>query len=226
VLKEQFRKRVTDPYSANSLSGRARQKRWATFLASFPELPDLSVLDLGGTAATWLRSEVRPHHVTCLNLPGVNPHGTADWIRHEVGDACAPDGADLAREHDLVFTNSVIEHVGGHVQRLAFADNVRAAERYWVQTPYRYFPVEPHWVFPGLQFLPPVAQAAVTRHWPVGWFYRHRDDDREVLASVFGVELLDQTQMRFYFPDGELLLERSGGLVKSLIALRSRTGDG
>ena len=42
----------------------------------------------------------------------------------------------------------MLEHVGAHSQRQQLADNVHdLADRYWVQTPYRYFPIEPHWVF-------------------------------------------------------------------------------
>jgi hypothetical protein len=77
------------------------------------------------------------------------------WVQAISGDACdarEPVGGD---EFDLVFSNSLIEHLGGHMQRRRFADVVRAmAPRYSVQTPYRYFPVEPHWVLPGMQFLP------------------------------------------------------------------------
>ncbi len=38
----------------------------------------------------------------------------------------------------------------------------------WVQTPYRYFPIEPHWIFPGFQFLPLSARTEISRRWPLG----------------------------------------------------------
>lgn len=52
--------------------------------------------------------------------------------------------------------NSPLEHVGGgHERRLRFAESVHAlADRHRVQTPYRYFPIKPHWLAPGMQFLP------------------------------------------------------------------------
>jgi hypothetical protein len=75
-----------------------------------------------------------------------------DWISTLVGDACALPRRVTDQRFDLVYSNSVIEHVGGHARREAFAAAVRnAADRYWVQTPYRYFAIEPHWLFPGFQ---------------------------------------------------------------------------
>ena len=37
------------------------------------------------------------------------------------------------------------------------------AQLHWVQTPYRYFPVEPHFLFPGFQFLPLTVRAVLMR---------------------------------------------------------------
>jgi hypothetical protein len=136
------------------------------------------------------------------------------------GDACAlPD--DLP-EVDLVYSNSVIEHVGGHWRRERFAQGIRdAAPRYWVQTPYRYFPIEPHFLFPGLQYLPRGAQAVALRCWPLG-SGRHVADRADALSRVLDIELLSKAEMQAYFPDAVLNKERIGGLVKSLIAVRAQ----
>lgn len=137
----------------SSLSERMRLHRWERLRAEFPDLETLRVLDLGGTTLYWTRSPVRPRSVTVINLK--EPGEGLPWVQAISGDAC--DARELVGgdEFDLVSSNSLIEHLGGHMQRRRFADVVRAmAPRYSVQTPYRYFPVEPHWVLPGMQFLP------------------------------------------------------------------------
>ena len=133
------------------------------------------------------------------------------------GDACDPPAHVRDAEFDLVYSNSLIEHVGGHARRCDFASVVHAmASRHWVQTPYRYFPIEPHWLFPGLQFLPQRARAWAIQRWPLSSF---RPNSELALRHVLEVELLSQTEMKYYFPRSELLKERVLGLTKSIIAV-------
>jgi hypothetical protein len=93
-----------------------------------------------------------------------------------------------------------------------------AADHHWVQTPYRYFPVEPHWLFPGLQFLPLSARARVAQHWPL--VHTRPANACEALDSVMGTELVSLTEMKSYFPDSRIVFERLCGLPKSMTAVR------
>ena len=111
----------------------------------------------------------------------------------------------------------------GTPPRVALAGQVRALAPYhWVQTPYRYFPVEPHYLFPGLQFLPLRARTAVAERWPL----QHTRPATRTEASneLQWTELLSISEMRTYFPDSEIFKERLAGLVKSLVAVRSPVG--
>ena len=203
-----------------SLGARYRARRWGWLSESFPDLDRMSIIDLGGTAAAWLRAPVRPAFVHIVNLEP-SPSELPSWLRADLADACDLPPSIRSGSYDLVFSNSVIEHVGGHAQRQRFADAVhRLADRHWVQTPYRYFPVEPHWLFPGGQFLPVKARATVVRRWPL---VHTPDIDRETaLREALGVELLSITDMRYYFPDSVIRHDRLAGLVKSLIAVRAQ----
>ncbi|MFC5751798.1 hypothetical protein [Actinomadura rugatobispora] len=201
-----------------SLGARYRARRWDRLLAAFPDLGEMSVIDLGGTAESWRRAPVRPARVHLVNLEKP-PEDPPAWLRADHADACELPPEILAGGYDLVVSNSVVEHVGGHARRRMFADAVhRLADRHWVQTPYRYFPVEPHWVCPGMQFLPPPAKVTVARHWPL--VHTPPADRAEALRAVLEVELLSRTEMRAYFPGSLILSERVAGLTKSLIAVR------
>ncbi len=213
-----------------SAGAAARHRRFSRLLERFPHLSDMRVIDLGGEAQTWIEAPVRPREVVLLNIPWmarlqqerlheIGEHG----IRAEGGDACDPP-ADLKTERfDLVFSNSVIEHVGGHQRRAQFAQAVHEiGDHHWVQTPNRYFPVEPHWLFPGFQFLPARARAEVQRRWPVGHFasLRGKQTGRDRMRDVLEVELVSKAEMQWYFPDSEIVPERLGPLTKSWIAVR------
>lgn len=130
----------------------------------------MRVLDLGGTAAAWQAAPVQPGHVTVLNLHEEQPTDRG-WMSCVIGDACSPPPTIRSGDFDLVYSNSVIEHLGGHARRRAFADLVRTlAPHHWVQTPNRYFPIEPHWLWPGFQFLPVRSRSFLCRKWSVGWY--------------------------------------------------------
>ncbi|MEX5631238.1 class I SAM-dependent methyltransferase [Parafrankia sp. FMc2] len=205
--------------SPNSLGARSRGRRWDRVREHFPDIDDMRVVDLGGTVDFWQRLERRPVHVVVINLE--KPAEPAPpGIEVVVGDACDPPAETFTGRFDLVFSNSVIEHVGGHAKRLAFADVTRRlAPLHWVQTPNRYFPLEPHWLFPGFQFLPVSARASVAQHWPLA--HTKSPDREDALSATMSTELIGRTELRAYFPDSEIIDERSGPLVKSVIAVRT-----
>ena len=192
-----------------------RQRRWHMLAETFP-IADMTVLDMGGTAESWRLCPAQPARLVLLNT--FPQESTAEVV---IGDACAPP-PELRSEHfDLVFSNSVIEHVGGHWRRERFADVVRdLGEHHWIQTPNRYFPVEPHWLCPGLQYLPLKARAYVGAKWPLGNMAAWHVSLARSLELAQAIELLEAAQMRYYFPSSRILRERFAGLTKSLIAVR------
>ena len=178
----------------------------------------MRVLDLGGTASSWRAASLRAKSVTLVNLDYFE-EPNEPWMEVVRADACNGDFG----QYDLVFSNSLLEHVGGHSRRRQFADTVqKAAPCWWVQTPYRYFPVEPHWIFPGFQFLPFRMRLMITRYWNIGHMPAEKNvaEAAEIVASV---ELISATEMRSYFPTSEIWYERVAGIPKSLVAFKTGT---
>jgi hypothetical protein len=214
-----LRNALTGGTNPGSLSSRLRRQRFAALSRTFPDLAEMRVVDLGGRPSMWDQLPVRPRHVVCVNLERHDPIG--DWVTTETGDVCDPDVVGRLGTFDLVYSNSTIEHVGGHARRVQFADAVRSlAPRYWVQTPNRYFPIEPHAVFPGFQFLPARLKIAVAAHWPLSPLGTHGELAEEVLE----IELVSLTELRFYFPGASIWKERVAGLTKSLTAYAAGPG--
>lgn len=208
--------------SPRSLGEYSRKRRWALLERLFPELSAWRIVDLGGTASTWLRAPTRPAHVMIVNMTESElglPPTPVRWLYGLVADACDPPEELLAQPFDFVFSNSLIEHVGGHARRRRLAEVVEElAPRHWVQTPYRYFPIEPHWLFPGFQFLPVAAQAWLSLRWPL--MHTRAATPRIAMGNVLEVELLSKAEMTYYFPHSRIIAERVGPLVKSLVAVR------
>jgi hypothetical protein len=166
------------------------------------------VLDVGGTDLNWQWCQPRPD-VTIVNLDG--------------GDLIA-DGRCLPvrdQSFDVVFSNSVIEHVGGPQDQKVFAAEVaRVGRHFFVQTPNRYFPIEPHFLAPFVQFLPIQVRAVVVRKL-TPWGVLNRPPRASAINAVRSIHLLTPRQVRQIFPTGHVVRERFLGLTKSLVAVRT-----
>jgi hypothetical protein len=208
--------KLIDPDSQGSLTHRFRQARNEEFRRRFPNLENMNVLDLGGTAISWRVLGLRPQSVTLVNLDdAADP--PESWIEHIREDACVGGFG----KYDLVISNSLMEHLGGHARRQRFAEVVcESAPSWWVQTPYRYFPIEPHWIFPFFQFLPFATRVTVTQHWPT-LHVGATPDRAEAAELVASVELISATEMRTYFPESDIWFERIAGVPKSMVAVRN-----
>jgi hypothetical protein len=98
-------------------------------------------------------------------------------------------------------------------------------QRYWVQTPNRYFPLEPHLLTPFVHWLPGNLQRAWVTKWTIwDWIERPSQDRRDYYIHHFleDIRLLSASELAALFPDAEILRERSFGGTKSLIAVSPR----
>jgi hypothetical protein len=180
---------------------------------------DTRILDIGGTPECWSLLPERPR-VTLLNTPRARADvGDAAWVAGDGRDLPFRDGA-----FDVVFSNSVIEHVGDAASQQRFAREVaRVGRRYWVQTPNRWFPVEQHLLTPFIHWLPRRWQHAVVPRFNL-WslLVRVTPDRRRFYIEHYlsDVRLLGFGEVRALFPGARIIRERLGGLTKSFIAVR------
>ncbi len=197
---------------AGRLSSKAREKRYREYREIMRPAAGDRILDLG-CGGYWSLAHLDPKaHITGVDLverPGFD-RPNQRFVRT---DACALPFEDQSFE--IAYANSLVEHIAP-ARRQAFADEVRrVARRYWVQTPHYWFPVEPHALLPGVQFLPAAARRALWRASPRGVEYEE------------SLRLLTVRELRSLFGDALILRERVGPLTKSLVAVgpRDRFGD-
>lgn len=185
------------------------------------------ILDVGGDASYWHPFKARlaglPITVLLANLR--TSEVELDDPRFSFVQANACDLSFAAdRSFDLAHSNSVIEHVGLWRDMKAMAAEIRrVGASYYVQTPYFWFPGEPHARMVGYQFLPRRLRATLHGFGRVGFYPRAADLD-ERMTYAEDATLLDKSQMRVLFPDGTLIEERAFGLTKSLVMVRNESG--
>lgn len=211
--------RLADHRNPRSLAAKLRRRRFQVLLGMLEGIPaPAKILDIGGRQQYWETMgqdfDCRAH-VFLLN-PEEQPVSLPNFT------SIVGDGRYLEEfcdgYFDIVFSNSTIEHVGSFQDQQRMAGEVRrVGKRYYVQTPNKHFPIEPHFVFPLFQFLPLAVQVWLLRHASLGW--APRISDPYVAKSIIrSIRLITRSEFRQLFPDALILEEKFCGLAKSFVA--------
>ena len=209
--------KYADNKNPNSKSAILRQKRFNYFLESLNVKQAKRILDVGGTEAIWMGTGLGKI-VTLFNI-NFAQNRQKDF-KYIVGDACNMEMFE-ENEFDIVFSNSVIEHVGDFERQKLFAKEIqRVGEKYWIQTPFKHFPIEPHFVFPLFQYLPYPLQKYVGLNWKLSHFKMSSSANAQILDELSRLRLLNKKEMRKIFNNANIIEEKYMGMVKSLIAIK------
>jgi hypothetical protein len=201
-----------------------RTRRIQKFIAVFRPGPETRILDVGGLPRFWTANLPIKARITVLNLEPLEDYEASFATPNMtcvVGNGTRLDYAD--NEFDIVFSNSVVEHVGTLENQVAFAREARRVGRgYWVQTPAHEFPIEPHYWSPFIHWLPKSAQRRLLRNFTL-WGIMGRPDKATIEEALAEVRLMTRREVRELFPDGKIWTERLLGLSKSYTAYKLST---
>ncbi len=175
-----------------------------------------TVLDVGGAPGTWTSVRVRPK-LTMLNVQRSTASPETLDVVEVVGDGRRLPFPDQA--FDVVFSNSVIEHVGGIEDQRLFAQEImRVGRSFYVQTPNRWFLVEPHVLTPLVHYFPKGIRRRLLRNFTL-WGLITRPSPEYVQGFVDSTRLITARELSEMFPRAELHRERVAGLTKSLMVV-------
>ncbi len=227
--------KIKEFLNARGYQARCRRKRGETFTHYLnPKEGDL-ILDLGGGTGAYIsqlisfKKNVYIADISKNKLKESAEKGFHTIVLNENGTIPCEDGY-----FDIIFCSSVIEHAtvdkkdiltiqtNKEFRHLAlkrqkrFADEIRrAGKSYFVQTPYKYFPLESHSRLPViLVLLPRQLQIKIIKCFRKFWFARTTPD----------WNLLTVKDMKFLFPDATIVKERALFFTKSLMAIKPKTG--
>jgi 2-polyprenyl-3-methyl-5-hydroxy-6-metoxy-1,4-benzoquinol methylase len=214
-LGERLRARTRAWAKGSETIRRWREERYRLFLALCDVRPGEPILDVGAGEGSALERFNTTNPITAVDL---QVDGTG-WLDAENVTVAVADGTKLPyddKSFPIIFSNSVIEHVPQELQP-AFAEEIRrVGERYFVQTPNKWFPIEPHYQMPLLHFLPERVQRALNKRFTMGF---------RTKGEWYETTLLSARELQRLFPDAEIHREKRFGLTKSLMAVRgSRSG--
>lgn len=178
------------------------------------------MLDLGGSAGTWLSHGQPVKKIVSINIDDQEKELPSEFdIEFRKGDACHLEFENDS--FDIVYSNSVIEHVGDFEQQVLFAQEARRVGRQlWIQTPALECPLEPHYLAPFVHWLPVAVRRKILR-WLTPWGWIAKPDQAQIDDSIKFTQLLSRKQFEELFPDCEIYTEKLMGIFpKSYTAYR------
>lgn len=199
---------LADTGSTMSLATKTRQKNFAIFKSLYSLIPKpLKILDIGGTQQYWeILDFIKEEDVEIILL-----NISKSDVKYSNFISMAGDARDLTafgdKEFDIVFSHSVIEHVGGFEDQRRMANEIkRVGKRYFLQTQNRFFPMETHFLVPMFQFFPVWLKVLLISHFDLGWFERTPDKEKAT-ETANPIRLLNEKELRVLFPGATLYKE-------------------
>jgi len=217
-------------------SDSARSKRALVFRQQFDLGPKIKILDIGSENGSNINMVLKGSSVTPSNVyiadiklnaieQGRDRFGYNPILIPESGKLPFPDSF-----FDIVYCSSVIEHATGDKSKIweissgktfknqaiknqtAFANEIiRLGKRFFVQTPYKYFPIESHSWMPLTSYLPRFILIKLLKITNLFWIKRAFPD----------WNLLNKDELSSMFPDAKIIEEKSFFLTKSLMAVHN-----
>jgi len=198
-----------------------RQNRMKWFEENFDIREDTKILDVGGGVQYWSYVKCKPK-IKVLNIFETNEHLPPN-VTWTVGDGRKMDFED--NEFDIVFSNSVIEHLQEGQDQYDLAKEImRIGKSFFVQTPYKYAVIDSHYMTFLVHWLPRNIQKKILRYTSV-WGLVRKPPQTTINHMVNTTNLLDLSEMKRCFPGSRIRKERLLFLTKALIAYKLPAAD-
>jgi hypothetical protein len=187
------------------------------------------LVDLGGTVRFWENWGLAKQpllDVTLVNNHDRDKHHANDTIalpnlRRISADVLTLSAADFA-QYDVIFSNSLIEHLPGRElqQRLARAI-VESGRPYFLQTPNKRSPLDPHFPRPYVPFFAAYPRALQARllSWSALGSGSASPSYAAALARLDNYYPLTTREVRQLFPEARIVIERPLGVPLSIVAM-------
>ena len=217
-------KLLVNHHKKNSFVNQFRQKRFELLKNGIEKLiqkDHFKILDIGGDIQYW--KNIGWRHPACkihlLNLfESIVPENESQQFSSSVGNGLSLEYKK--GEVDLIFSNSVIEHVGSYANQQIFAGEVRrVSDKYIVQTPSIWFPLEPHSLIPLFQFLPHPIRALLIMTFNINYFPKSKTYKAAIKVS-HSTLMFTHKRFKQLFPEAEIQVERFLGIPKSYTAIK------
>jgi hypothetical protein len=194
---------------------KSRARKHRLFLELLRPTPEMRILNVGATGTRFgLSEQFESFYHECFHIVGggISLPEAQDYqasfpgVQALVFDGCALPFGD--RSFDIVYSNAVLEHLPGRDYVERFAREVQRVGKGWfIATPNLWYPIEPHYHLPFVQFLPEAIQRKLVRQ--IG------------KVPYDNLKLLTRKEMKQLFARGEVAACRVTFYPETLIAYRA-----
>tara|TARA_B100000900_G_C20588656_1_gene720693 strand:- start:1241 stop:1909 length:669 start_codon:yes stop_codon:yes gene_type:complete len=199
----------------NSLGNKFREKRFKLFFKEIEKLKKpTSILDLGGKINFWENRGLAGNNNYKIIIINIELEKSKySNIKCKIGDA-----TNLVefknQSFDIVHSNSVIEHLHNlKNQKKMASEAVRVGKKYIIQTPNKYFFVEPHYLIPFFQFIPNSIKFQILTKTKISRLKKW--DKKFAKQYIEEINLLSLNELKKLFPNSHIYYEKFLGMNKS-----------
>jgi len=199
----------------DSLGNQFREKRFSFFLKKFNKMQKpVTILDVGGKINFWVNRGMAGN--TNFEITLINIEKEKSLYSNIKTKMC--DATDLSpfndKSFDIVHSNSVIEHLYNFENQKKMASEiVRVGRKYIVQTPNKYFFIEPHYLLPFFDIIPEKLKYLILTKTKLS---RLKKWDKKFASQyIKEIRLMSLREMKELFPNSKIYFEKFIGMNKS-----------